>query len=103
MRNFKASTNPADYVFTAYVGEGWSGDKSVVVAITPKAYLDETGYMYDQHLPINIPNNLFDEMQEGAYEFIGQPNTVANAHAHLEAFGMKESAKLKKLVNPLTF
>jgi hypothetical protein len=100
MRNFKPSTNPCDYVFTACVGEGWEGDDSVVVAITPEAYLEETGYMYDQHLPINIPDNLFEIMQEGAYEFIGTPKTVENARIHCRALGMKESSKLEKLVNP---
>lgn len=55
------SKKPQDYIFAIVKqdGLGWCA------AITPKKYFEKTGYMYDQHLPVIIPD-WFDEM-EGYY------------------------------------
>lgn len=51
VHTMKLSKNPKDYIFVVCKSfdDGWCA------AITPEDFFSREGYMYDQHLPLNIP------------------------------------------------
>lgn len=76
-----------DCIFVARLtASPWGGEDPVTdVVITPRAYFEEHGFMYDQHMELDLPES-FDELAEGMFLFDG---TVEEATATLEALGVK--------------
>lgn len=86
-----SSKSPDDYLFHARTtSDPYDRNQQVtLVVITPEIYFVKEGYLYDQHLAVELPDG-FDCAMEGQYTFKG---TVEEARAALLAAGFRESAK----------
>jgi hypothetical protein len=75
-----------DCIFVARLTTSpWGGEDPVTdVVITPRAFFEENGFMYDQHMALDLPES-FDELAEGMFLFDG---SVEEATAILESLGV---------------
>lgn len=88
--NVYPTYNPSDMIFaptTMY------GDNSI--AITPKAYFEQHGYMYDGHFDVNGFH--WSEESEGIFAIPGGVS-LDEAQAYLTNLGMEYNQKLFDLV-----
>jgi hypothetical protein len=92
MRDYNPPTDPSAYCFYVCEAPDIFGDDDdalvTSIAISPIDYFKQTGFMYDQHVNIELSDR-FDEVMEGQFVYDG---TVEEAREELLAHGLVEDA-----------
>lgn len=98
MRDYDPPTDPSAYCFYACEAPDIFGDDDdepvTAIAISPIDYFKQTGFMYDQHVNIELSER-FDEVMEGQFVYDG---TVEEAREELLAQGLVEDADFAKFM-----
>jgi hypothetical protein len=98
MTKYQPPTDPTAYCFYVCSAPDIFGDDDdepvTTVSISPLDYFKQTGYMYDQHAAIEMPDR-FDEVMEGQFVYDG---TVEEAREELLALGLVEDADFAKML-----
>ena len=68
-----------------------------VIVITPKAYFQMNGYLFDQHICASFLDDIVESMDESSFEPV-EGLTVDQAKNNLLNLGLEESAPLRQFV-----
>lgn len=92
--------DPTYYLFHVYTAESpWAGETGeeqmvTMVAICPETYFRQTGYQWDQDIPLLLSPKLEAEM----VSLIEYAGTVDEARAELLALGLREDPEYSKFI-----